>query len=114
MTNQVCLVKEKCPKWVDIVDKVGFGQFFDVRFSQQRTFWFRRRVMPGRFKFFGYLLQFLCIGSGEIGFRWRYGGELGQPSEVLDGGGQQKLVLSAREPSQPEPFEAEMALEVGE
>lgn len=51
-----------------------------------------------------------CFGEGGL----RNGGAPGETFGVLRGGGQQELVGGAGEPPEPQPFEAEMAFQVGE
>ena len=43
----------------------------------------------------------------------RYRGELGKAFEVLDGGGEEELILGACKASQPEALEAQVTLQVG-
>ena len=66
----------------------------------------------GGFVFSVYLGLVWFVGSGDHGSRRGYGGELCQASEVLDGSGQVELVAGAAQPSQPEPSEAEVSLQV--
>ena len=56
----------------------------------------------------------LAHGSGEHWSRWRYGGVSGEPFQVLDGGGQQKLVAGASEAPQTEPDHRENILGLAE
>jgi hypothetical protein len=54
------------------------------------------------------------MGQAGHRSRWRDGGEPCQASEVLDGGGKEELVLRAGQSPEPEPLEAEIALQVRE
>ena len=81
-----------CPLIAEAVEELGFEPGFLFPLMVERTFRSRLRPMPGRFRV---LRLFVCGSCPRSGGNWygrRYGRELGQAPEVLDGGGQQKLV----------------------
>jgi hypothetical protein len=80
----------------DTVDKLGVGSVFDVCFLWQRPFNLRRGLLPGRFLALGWWFFVSPWRSGWFGDgRRRFGHENGEPFEVLGGGGEQELVVSA-------------------